>query len=230
MHILIVEDEVKIREVLVAYFENEGWKVDFTEDGHEAVRKFDYEQHDLVILDLMINGLPGEEVCRKVREKSKVPIIMLTSKSKENDVMTGFHLGADDYVVKPFRVKELVARIHALFRRVHTEPEQATLVSYDKGKLVVNFDTKEAYLNSAPVNLTSTEFKLLSVLCSKPGKVHHRNELYYHVQGYRYKTDGRTIDTHIKNLRRKIEEDSKEPKYILTMVGSGYKFAFRPDA
>lgn len=232
MHILIVEDEPKIREVLIAYFEKEGWTTDYTSNGNEAVRKFDYDQHDLIILDLMIEGIPGEEVCRLIREKANVPIIMITSKSREADTINGLNLGADDYIVKPFRAKEVIARIHALFRRIapaKRDSEAESELLFNKGLLAVNMMTREVRVNGQPVNLTATEFKLLSVLIRKPGKVYSRGDLSYTVQGYRYQGDGRAIDAHIKNLRKKIESDPGSPQYIATVVGSGYKFAMQPD-
>lgn len=232
MHILIVEDEPKIRDVLIAYFSKEGWKVDYTSDGNEAVRKFDYHQHDLIILDLMIEGIPGEEVCKLIREKSNVPIIMLTSKSREADTIHGLNLGADDYIVKPFRAKEVIARIHALFRRVaplKRGADERKVLTFNKGQLAVNMEAREVLVGGRETNLTATEFKLLSVLLGQPGKVYSRSDLSYKVQGYRFQGDGRAIDAHIKNLRKKIETDPGNPTYIVTVVGSGYKFALLPD-
>lgn len=232
MHILIVEDEPKIRDVLIAYFEKEGWKTDHTSNGIEAVQKFDYHQHDLIILDLMLEGLSGEEVCKRIREKSNVPIIMVTSKSRETDTITGLNLGADDYIVKPFRAKELIARIYALFRRiapVRRESEDEKVLRFSEGRLEINMETREVMAHGRVVSLTATEFKLLSVLIRKPGKVYSRADLSYTVQGYRFQGDGRAIDAHVKNLRKKIEPDPSAPIYIVTVVGTGYKFAMQPD-
>ncbi|TNJ65669.1 response regulator transcription factor [Paenibacillus hemerocallicola] len=232
MHILIVEDEPKIRDVLIAYFEKEGWKTDYTSNGMEAVQKFDFHQHDLIILDLMLEGLPGEEVCKRIREKSNVPIIMVTSKSREIDTINGLNLGADDYIVKPFRAKELIARIYALFRRiapVKRENDDEKVIRFFGGKLVINMETREVLADGRPAPLTATEFKLLSVLIRKPGKVYSRADLSYTVQGYRFQGDGRAIDAHVKNLRKKIEPDPGAPLYIVTVVGTGYKFSMQPD-
>lgn len=232
MHILIVEDEPKIRDVLIAYFEKEGWKTDYTSNGMEAVQKFDFHQHDLIILDLMLEGLPGEEVCKRIREKSNVPIIMVTSKSREIDTINGLNLGADDYIVKPFRAKELIARIYALFRRiapVKRENDDEKVIRFFGGKLVINMETREVLADGKPAPLTATEFKLLSVLIRKPGKVYSRADLSYTVQGYRFQGDGRAIDAHVKNLRKKIEPDPGAPLYIVTVVGTGYKFSMQPD-
>ncbi|MBD2863230.1 MULTISPECIES: response regulator transcription factor [Paenibacillus] len=232
MHILIVEDEPKIRDVLIAYLEKEGWQTDYTSNGIEAVQKFDYVQHDLIILDLMLEGMPGEQVCSRIREKSNVPIIMLTSKSREIDTINGLNLGADDYIVKPFRAKELIARIHALFRRiapVKRASDEEKVVHFNGGKLIVDTDTREVITDGRLVQLTATEFKLLSVLIRKPGKVFSRSDLSYTVQGYRFQGDGRAIDAHVKNLRKKIERDPSNPLYVVTVVGSGYKFSMQPD-
>lgn len=232
MHILIVEDEPKIRDVLIAYFKKEGWTTDYTSNGIEAVQKFDYVQHDLIILDLMLEGMSGEQVCSLIREKSNVPIIMLTSKSRETDTINGLNLGADDYIVKPFRAKELIARIHALFRRIapaKPAPDEEKIVRFNGGKLIVDTDTREVMTDRGYVQLTSTEFKLLSVLIRKPGKAFSRTDLSYIVQGYRFQGDGRAIDTHVKNLRKKIETDPANPQYVVTVVGSGYKFSLQPD-
>lgn len=230
VHILIVEDESEIREVLAAYFRKESWKVDMTSNGIEAVQKYDYEKHDLVILDLKLEGMPGEQVCQMIREKSKVPIIMLTSKSMEADVIKGLEMGADDYVVKPFRVKELVARIKALMRRsLVDEEEEKNLLSFNQGALLVNLEGAEVIADGKRINLTTTEFKLLSVLSSKPLRVVSRKDLLYHALGSRYQEDGRSLDVHIKNLRKKIEPDTKRPQYIQTVVGMGYRFGYPED-
>ena len=232
MHILIVEDEPKIRDVLIAYFEKEGWKCDYTSNGIEAVQKFDYHQHDLIILDLMIEGIPGEQVCAMIRERSNVPIIMLTSKSRESDTINGLNLGADDYIIKPFRAKEVIARIHALFRRIapaKREENEEEILQFNRGRLKIDFEKREVIVDGKVTNLTNTEFKLLSVLARKPGKVFSRADLSYMVQGYRFQGDGRAIDAHIKNLRKKIEPDHSNPIYIVTVVGQGYKFSMQPD-
>ncbi|WP_010271539.1 response regulator transcription factor [Paenibacillus senegalensis] len=172
MHIFIVEDEPKIRDVLKAYLEKEGWQVDFTADGHEAVRWFDQEQHDLILLDLKLAGLSGEEVCCKIREKSNVPIIMITSKNRENDTIRGLNLGADDYIAKPFRVKEVVARVKALQRRLMAAaPDDVRhIYSYDHGRLIINTLAHSVQVEGKLVSLTATEYKLLSVLMENDKK------------------------------------------------------------
>lgn len=230
MHILVVEDEAEIREVLVAYFRKENWQVDVTANGIEAVQKYDYEKHDLVILDLKLEGMPGEKVCQLIREKSKVPIIMLTSKSMESDVIKGLEMGADDYVVKPFRVKELIARIKAIVRRAQVEDDHTeSLRSFNQGNLLINLDGAEVIAEGKRISLTTTEFKLLSVLSSHPLKVVNRSDLLYQAMGSRFQEDGRSLDVHIKNLRKKIEPDTKNPQYIQTVIGMGYRFGYPLD-
>lgn len=232
MRILVVEDEPKIREVLIAYLRNEGWEVEHTCSGREALAWFGERTYDLVLLDLMLEELPGEEVCREIRRSSTVPIIMLTAKSREQDTIEGLNLGADDYIAKPFRVKEVVARIHALLRRVKVfvpETRGSSVLTFEKGGLVLDVEAKTLIVRGVLTSLTLTEFKLMSVLAERPGKLFSRTELTQQVLGYRFVGDSRSIDTHVKNLRKKIEEDAKEPRYILTMVGAGYKFAAEPD-
>jgi len=226
-----MEDEAEIRDVVAAYFRREGWEVDVTGNGHEALQIFDYGKHDLIVLDLKVEGLAGEEVCKLIREKSKVPIVMLTSKSLESDIINGLNIGADDYVVKPFRVKELVARAKAITRRITVDKKdtEASLLSFDNGYLRVNLSTKEVLVNNQLAKLTNTEYKLLSVFVSKPMKVFERSDLMYRALGYRFHEDGRSLDVHVKNLRKKIERDPRNPEYVETVVGMGYRFATKPD-
>ncbi|CAM3376418.1 response regulator [Marinicrinis lubricantis] len=230
MHILIVEDETEIREVLAAYFRKEGWEVDMTPNGNEAFHKYDYKKHDLIVLDLKLEGLPGEKVCELIREKSNVPVIVLTSKSLESDVIHGLEIGADDYIVKPFRVKELVARIKAVMRRTSQDSDKPVTLSFQNGTLIIDRASAEVIIEGNRAQLTSTEFKLLSVLTSKPMKVFSRSDLLYQVLGYRFQDDSsRSLDVHIKNLRKKIEKDKKRPQFIQTVVGMGYRFGYEAD-
>jgi DNA-binding response OmpR family regulator len=232
MNILIVEDEIKIQNVLEAYFKREGWDVVTTGDGNDAVEKFKHLKFDLVILDRMIHGLQGEEVCKRIRSISNVSIIMITSKSLESDVIDGYNLGTDFYITKPFRVKEVVAQIHALERRMLEQKKNENIdgfLSYNNQSLKINMAKKEVYVNGRLVDLTTSQLNVLSVLIKHPGRVFSRNDLSYEVLGYRNVGDGRTIDAHIKNIRKKIEMDPKNPQYIITIFGSGYKFALKPD-
>lgn len=230
MNILIVEDEASVRDILQSYFINEGWNVHITSDGREALKRIQLLKLDLVVLDLMIQGLPGEEVCRNIRQVSNIPLIMITSKAREADMIHGLNLGADDYITKPFRMKEVIARIYALQRRINQLNKTGPNVLYfNRRRLMVNFEFEDVYIDGKPANLTATEFRTLSILVKKPGKVFSRHDLSYEVQGYRFIGDGRVMDVHIRNIRRKIEEDPKNPQYIVTKIGSGYKFTFEPD-
>jgi DNA-binding response OmpR family regulator len=232
MRILVVEDEPKIREMLILYFKNEGWSADYTPNGYEAVLMFDRERYDLVILDLMLEGLQGEEVCRMIREQSQVPLIMLTSRAREADTIKGLNLGADDYIVKPFRAKELVARIHALMRRAAstakgTQAEPSRM--FNRGHLVIYPMEKRVLVGGRQAGLTATEIRLLELMSARPGRIFNREELIYLLHGDRFEGDGRTMDTHIKNLRKKIEPDPNRPAYIVTAIGLGYKFDMKAD-
>ncbi|CAH8772533.1 response regulator transcription factor [Paenibacillus dendritiformis] len=230
MDIMIVEDEASVRDILKSYFVNEGWKVHLSSDGQEAMKKVQLYKLDLIVLDLMIPGMPGEEVCRNIRRMSNVPLIMITSKAREVDMINGLNLGADDYITKPFRAKEVIARIHALQRRINIMNNSSRNVIYfNRRRFMVNFELEDVFLDGKPANLTATEFRTLSILVRKPGKVFSRHDLSYEVQGYRFIGDGRVMDVHIRNIRKKIEEDPKNPQYIVTKIGSGYKFNFPLD-
>ncbi|MDQ8737622.1 response regulator transcription factor [Paenibacillus sp. LHD-38] len=233
MDILLVEDDESIRDVLKSYFLNEGWNVKETGNGKNALQLIQDFKIDLVVLDLMIRGMQGEDVCGKIRQFSTVPIIMITSKVKETDTINGLNLGADDYITKPFRMKEVIARIHALKRRIDMfssdKLNPITIKRFNRGRFVVNFTTNEVFVEGKKVDLTHTEFKVLNVLTKTPGKAYSRYDLTYEVHGYRNIDVGRTMDMHIRNLRCKIEEDPKAPLYIVTKIGSGYKFDFQPD-
>lgn len=230
MNILIVEDESSIREVLKSYFLKEGWDVYTAKDGSEALQHFRKFKLDVILLDLMIPKISGEEVCKEVRKSSNVPLIIISSKSKEEDMINGLNIGADDYITKPFRIKEVLARINALLRRVDMFTKQNDkILRFNNNRLVINFETQEVLVNNKAVTLTTTEFKILDAFVKKPGKVFSRQDLSYIVQGYRYIGDGRTMDAHIKNIRKKIEDDPRNPKYIVTKIGSGYKFNYSLD-
>lgn len=228
MRILVVEDEEEIRNVLAAYLRREGWEVDVSSNGNEALQLFDLEKHSFVILDLKLEGLNGERVCELIREKSDVPIMMLTSKTLESDIIKGFGLGADDYVAKPFRVKEVVVRVKAIFKRL-TAKEAPAVTSFDGGAMKVDQSSGEVIVCGKRIKLTTTEFKLLKVLAGEPLKVFSRSDLMYKALGYRFQVEGRSLDVHVKNLRKKIEADNRNPRYIETVVGMGYRFTFHQD-
>jgi DNA-binding response OmpR family regulator len=221
--ILIVDDEEMIVRTVKAYLDHEGFKTYTAYDGASALQAFEEKGPDLIILDLMLPKLSGLEVTRAIRAKSSVPIIMLTAKAAEADRVVGLELGADDYVVKPFSPRELVARIRAVLRRFDGEGAEAERIV--AGDLEVDLKTRELKVKGKPIDLTPTEFDLLTYLARHPGQVFTRLQLLREVQGYTYDSFARTVDTHVKNLRRKTEDDPKTPRYIQTVHGVGYRFA-----
>lgn len=221
-NILVVDDEVQITEVIKAYLEKENYNVYTAHNGQDAINIFNRESIDFIVLDLMLPDLSGEEICKRIRVKSEVPILMLTAKAAEEDRVTGLYLGADDYLVKPFSPKELVARIKAIFRRTEKDFIKADIIEFNKGDLNIDINKMELEKKGVQVDLTPTEFKLLAILAQNPSKVFSREELIEKVLGYDYEGYDRTIDTHIKNIRQKIEDENT--KYIHTVYGVGYKF------
>lgn len=221
--ILLVEDEKNIRDAVAAYLERAGYWVTPAADGQEAVDAFSLHQFDLVILDLMLPRLPGEKVCRIIRDTSDVPIIMLTAKGEVEDRIVGLELGADDYLIKPFSPRELVARVRALLRRAHIDsaPQREVL---DFGGLTIDLNGHKVLVNDEEVDLTASEFKLLTTLSRYPGRVYSRMELVEKVLGYDFEGYERTIDSHVKNLRAKIGDDPRNPRWIYTVHGVGYRF------
>ena len=227
--ILLVEDEKAIRDAVAAYLERAGYWVTPAADGQEAVDAFSLHQFDLVILDLMLPKLPGEKVCRIIRDTSDVPIIMLTAKGEVEDRIVGLELGADDYLIKPFSPRELVARVRALLRRAHidSEPQREVL---DFGGLTIDLNGHKVLVNDEEIDLTASEFKLLTTLSRYPGRVYSRMELVEKVLGYDFEGYERTIDSHVKNLRAKIGDDPRNPRWIYTVHGVGYRFEVPRDS
>ncbi|KPU27299.1 transcriptional regulator [Caloranaerobacter sp. TR13] len=221
-NILLVDDEEQIINVVKAYLQKEGYNVFTAYNGKEALDVFNKEAIDFIVLDLMLPDLPGEEVCKQIRIKSEVPILMLTAKVDEMDRINGLDIGADDYMIKPFSPKELVARVRAIFRRISNEFIKADVIEFNNGDLVIDINKMEVKKRGKLIKLTPKEFKLLTVLAKNLGKVFTREELIDKVLGYDYDGYDRTIDAHIKNLRHKIEDE--ENKYIITVYGVGYKF------
>ncbi|MGA9347537.1 MAG: response regulator transcription factor [Anaerolineae bacterium] len=223
--ILVVDDDKKTAELVKLYLEKDGYRVLAAYDGWQALELARQKRPDLLVLDLMLPGVDGLDVCRILRgEGNKVPIIMLTAKTTEADKLIGLDLGADDYVTKPFSPRELLARVRAVLRRVGEEEyEGPSEVRF--GDLLVDFVGHEVRLRGQLVQLTPTEFKLLEVLIRKPGRAFSRLELLDQAFGYDFEGFERTIDVHVMNLRRKIEPDHKNPAYIKTVYGVGYKFA-----
>jgi len=221
--ILIVDDEAKLREMIRLYLEQEGFKVAEAKNGKEALFVARDVKPDLIILDLMMPEMNGTEFMRAFSKESDTPVIMLTAKVADSDKIVGLELGADDYVTKPFNVRELTARVRAVLRRGHkasAEPDllRVSDIELDRSSITVK-------VAGQPVELTKSEFQLLAALMVAPGKVFSRLDLLDHVSGDAYEGYERTIDVHIRNLRAKIEPDSKNPKYIETVYGMGYRFS-----
>ncbi len=220
--VLVVDDDVKTVELVKLYLNRDGYRVLTAYDGVEALRLAREGHPDLIVLDLMLPGIDGLEICRTLRQESDVPIIMLTAKTTDQDKLTGLNLGADDYVTKPFSPRELAARVRAILRRL---PGERGPDKIQHGELTVDFIKHEAFLSDRPLNLTAIEFKLLGVLAKEPGRVFSRAQLIEKALGYDFEGFDRTIDVHILNLRRKLEADPSRPRYIKTVYGAGYKFS-----
>ena len=220
--VLVVDDDEKTVELVKLYLNRDGYRVLTAYDGIEALRLAREGHPDLIVLDLMLPGIDGLEVCRTLRAESDVPIIMLTARTTDQDKLTGLELGADDYVTKPFSPRELAARVRAVLRRLPGERGPDEIRS---GEITVNFIKHEASIDDKPLGLTEVEFKLLGVLAKEPGRVFSRAELINKALGYDFEGFDRTIDVHILNLRRKLEPDPSHPRYIKTVYGAGYKFS-----
>ena len=218
-NILLVDDEKKITEVVKAYLDKEGYNTLVAHDGNEALNLFNNNELDLIILDRMLPDISGEEICEKIRETSLVHIIMLTAKTEDEDKIDGFNLGCDDYVCKPFNVKELVLRAKAALRKIKKEE-----IIKVNDEIEINTLSHEVKIRDKDVNLTNTEYKLLLLFVNNHKKIFTREELLELVTDDYYEKFDRIIDAHIKNLRQKIEKDTKKPKIIQTVYGVGYKF------
>lgn len=222
--ILIIEDESSVLEAIAAYLRKEDYEVFTADRGYKGLEYAGANDFDLVILDLMLPDISGEEVCRRIRAKSSAYIFMLTAKSSLEDRIRGLEIGADEYLVKPFSPRELVARVNALFRRIKDDSQQVNVSSYDGGDLLIDRDRREVKVRGEVIQLTPIEFDILEILSSNPGIVLSRETLIEKVLGADFEGVDRTIDVHIKNIRKKIEEDTKSPKYIITVFKLGYKF------
>ena len=226
--VVVVDDEPSVQEVVRAYLEKDGYHVFVAGSGGEGLALAERIKPGLVVLDLMLPDRSGEEICREIRERSDVPILMLTAKASEDERVEGLALGADDYLVKPFSPRELVARVRAILRRTQgTEMPLVETLSFDGGALEIDTVAHEVRRDAELVELTPNEYKLLVTLAQYPGRVYSRFELINHVQGYEYDGYERTIDAHVKNLRKKIEPDPKQPRYVETVFGVGYRLAKR---
>ena len=221
--ILIVEDEESLSDPLSYLLGKEGFEVEVVADGLEAIVQFDRTGADLVLLDLMLPGQSGTEVCRQLRQRSNVPVIMLTAKDSEIDKVVGLELGADDYVTKPYSSRELVARIRAVLRR-QGEPEELISATVQAGPVRMDIERHVVSVNGEPVSLPLKEFELLEMLLRNSGRVMTRGQLIDRVWGSDYVGDTKTLDVHVKRLRSKIEPDPSSPRYLVTVRGLGYKF------
>lgn len=223
--ILIVEDEKNITDVIKAYLIEEDFDVITAEDGEMALEIFEKEEIHLIILDLMLPKLSGEKVCTTIRTTSDLPIIMLTAKVDEDNKIEGLSIGADDYVTKPFSPRELIGRVKALLRRSHRDSSPlAEKLIFNNGDLEIEIDKMIVRKNGLNVCLTPNEFKVLVALLTNPGQIFSREQLIEMSFGFDYNGFDRTIDTYIKNIRQKIEDNPKKPIYIITVYGAGYKF------
>jgi len=222
--ILIIEDEPSVLEAISAYLRKEGYEVYTAERGYKGLEYTEDIAFDLIILDLMLPDISGEEICKRIRAKSNTYIFILTAKSSFEERRRGLDLGADEYLVKPFSPREIVARVNALFRRIKDIPENKNVVTFNGGELVIDNDKREVRLRGDEIALTPIEFDILTLLSENPGIVLSRETLIDRVLGPDFEGVDRTIDVHIKNIRKKIELDTKNPSYIITVFKLGYKF------
>jgi two-component system, OmpR family, response regulator len=222
--ILLVDDEQSIQTLLSYPLRKDGYHVTSALDGGEALQRFDEGRFDLVILDLMLPRLDGVEVCRQLRSRSQVPIIMLTAKGSETDKVAGLEVGADDYITKPFSMREFRSRVKAALRRSRMGGEPAEGGAIEAGELTIDFDRRMVTLREEEVRVTYVEFEILGALARSPGRVLTRETLLEHVWGDSEYRDPRTVDVHIRHLREKLEHDPKQPEFLFTVRGVGYRF------
>jgi DNA-binding response OmpR family regulator len=224
--IVVIDDEESVRDVVRAYLERDGFTVFTAAGGREGLALAERTNPDLIVLDLMLPDVSGEEICEEVRGRSDVPIVMLTAKASEEERVGGLVAGADDYLVKPFSPRELVARVHAVLRRTRgVETPLVACLRFDEGRLEIDTVKHAVLRDGVPVDLTPNEYKLLQALAAYPGRAYSRFELVDRVQGFDFEGDERTIDVHVKNLRKKIEPDPSRPRYVETVTGVGYRLA-----
>ncbi|WP_261177807.1 response regulator transcription factor [Anaerobacillus sp. CMMVII] len=228
LKILVVDDEPMIIDVIKAYLERAGYVVYSALSGSQALKTFRDVNPDFLILDLMLPDFSGEEICKRVRETSDVPIMMLTAKTAEEDRINGIVIGADDYLTKPFSPREVVVRVEAILRRTK-QASGRDILSFNDKDLMIDFLKKEVRVKGNEITLTPNEFKLLVAMAEYPGRVYSRLDLLDKMQSESYEGYERSIDVHIKNLRKKFETDTKNPEYVITVFGMGYKFGGKLD-
>ena len=226
--VLLIDDEEPIAETITAYAKKENIEVIHVKNGEDGLKKFQDDHFDVILLDWMLPGIAGPDIIKKIREKSDIPILMISARNDETDIVVGLELGADDYVTKPFSPRELVARIHSILRRSHTKISGDTDMSV--GNLSIHFEKKEVHKGEEVVELTPIEFRILEELALQNGKVVSRETLMVKALGYRDFINDRTLDTHIKNIRKKIEENPRKPQIIKTVRESGFKFSLVSDS
>jgi two-component system, OmpR family, response regulator len=222
--ILLVDDEDAVQKLLAYPLERDGFRVIQARDGEEALDRFEHEHVDLVVLDVMLPKLDGLEVCKRLRTRSEVPIIMLTARDDELDKVLGLELGADDYITKPFSIREFRSRVRALLRRAGTVRPEEQEERIEADGLKIDFARREVEVRNQPVQLTYVEFELLRTLASHAGRVYTREQLLQALWGGSDYREPRTIDVHVRHLREKLEHDPREPEFILTVRGVGYRF------
>ena len=226
--IVVIDDEPSVQEVVRGYLEKDGYHVFVAGNGRDGLALAERTKPGLVVLDLMLPDIAGEEICREIRSRSDVPILMLTAKSAEDERVNGLAIGADDYLTKPFSPRELVARVRAILRRTQGgETPLVETLSFDGGRFEIDTVAHEVRIEGQIVDLTPNEYRLLVTLARYPGRVYSRFELINHVQGYDFEGYERTIDAHVKNLRKKVETDPKHHRYVETVFGVGYRLAKR---
>lgn len=224
INILIVEDEEGISKIIKSYLEKEGYNVFQAFDGKEGLNYFENKEIDLILLDLMIPEISGEDLIKEIRNKSNVPVIMVTAKVNEEDIINGLKLGADDYMTKPFSPKELVQRIKTVLRRIEKyNIPRADIIKTTDGRLEMDLEYNRFFKDGKEISLTKNEFQIVKTLFSNPNKIFTREEIIEITFGFDYDAYDRAIDTHIKNIRQKIEDNPKKPSYIKTIYGMGYK-------
>jgi DNA-binding response OmpR family regulator len=222
--ILLVDDEIKMTEALKAYLDKNGYETFTAHNGKDALELFKTQEVSLVVLDLMLPDIKGEDICRIIRSQARTPIIMLTAKSEEANLLEGFSLGADDYLIKPIGPRVIVAKIDAVLRRVECDSLMSSPISFNEGHLIVDFQSGIVKRQGEIINLTPTEYKLLRTMVNAPNRIFSRDQLIAYALGDDFDGFNRSIDTYIKSLRSKIEPDRRSPQYIITAHGLGYKF------